>query len=314
MSIRIATALFLPLLASAALAQSVTIAVDAPTRQTALVGDGTQAWTAVQPIGPLPGNGQVGGNQIQQGAPRNATASWTSVVSMTGAVYRLSLWVAAHPGGGFSFGELGPSEQVITFTGVGAAFPWRLEGGLVQQPNMAGPLFSVDVGNDGSIDWTLTTFGPVGTFGSDLTAQPLSVRVVYHGTTTLATDARATLELRIVPGDVDTFRIATNCYNPFHYSVDPLIGPAGDVLISSNGGFLSWQVLGFATTPTVLPISLTGTPLPCLALPTPDWIHRSPNIFLAIPAAVRPITIHAQAINVVGTDLRLSDTFVITAH
>jgi len=219
-------------------------------------------------------------------------------------------------GGPGSFGLTGPGEFLLTFTGVGPGpIPWRLEGGLgMPLPTLTGLLYELDYGNDGTIDWTPNWPGPfaVGAHGADLVAQPFVVRVKYSGAQ-YADAGSARLELRMMPRDVDAFRIPTNCYNSSTYDVDPLMSSVADLRITSSGG-PSWQVLGFTTNPVQLPITLTAAPLPCFLMPTPDYSLMTPQMFIQIPAAVRPIVFYTQSIDVFGGYLRTSDTFLVTAH
>jgi len=302
-------------LAAFASAQSATVTVQALTPLVATAGTAAQVWTSTLPAGPLPSSGQLGGTQTQQGAPRNSRIEWDSSVTNAGVSCDLVQYVSPGPAG--SYGSTGTSEFLVTMAGTGGpAVPWRLEGQLVYQNHpSAGMLYSVDLDNDGSIDWTPNSYGPIGAYGSDLTAQPLQIRIVCQTLVSGTDPGNVRLELRIVPANVDALRIAASCYNWKTLNVTPLMWGNADVLLQSqNGGTLSWKVLGFALNPTPLPVTLTETPLPCIGLPSPDWIHRTPTMFLAIPQAVRPITLYAQSLDWFSPGLRPSDAFVITAQ
>ena len=292
-------------------AQIPSVSLQALTQQTATVTSSTQNWSHSLPVGPLPASGSVG---VSLPAPRTVAFDWLASSSVTGAELRLLMFTGADPSG--SYGELGQSELLVTFS-ANVAAPWRLEGELwpTLTPSLGGLLFSVDIGNDGTIDWTPTTFGPIGAFGADLVTQPLVVRIIYHGATSALAGGSARLDLRVVPGDLSAVPMPTNCYNGNPYQVDPLFSPnAGFRLSTAWGDYATWQVLGFALQPTPLPITLTGTPVPCTLWPTTDWVIRTPTLFLQVPAAVRPLTIYAQSLHLFAGDLRPSDTFVITAN
>lgn len=306
--------LALPLVCAIAHAQQVAVTVHALTPVTAVVGNGTQTWPATAPLGPLSNSGQVGGFQAATGAPCNASVWWGASAGIEGAAFTMAMSVSN--GGAGSFGLTGPGEILLTFTGVGPGpIPWRLEGGLgLPFPNMSGLLYELDYGNDGTIDWTPNSVGPfaVGTYGADLAAQPFIVRVKYDGAQYAAAGS-ARLELRVVPGDIDAIRMPTNCYNSNTYEVDPLMSPVADLRVKSSGSS-SWQVMGFTTNPVQLPIALTAAPLPCFLMPTPDWSLMTPQMFVQIPAAIRPISFYTQSIDVSGGYLRTSDTFLVVAH
>src|SRR5690606_29951681 len=117
-----------------------------------------------------------------------------------------------------------------------------------------------------------------------------------YGVTFSTVVASGQLDLRVVPGDASALRLPTNCYNPNLYQVDPLFSPYADFqLTTSFGAYGTWQVLGFSLQPTTLPITLTGTPVPCTLMPTADYVLRTPTMFLQVPAALRPLTIYAQS-------------------
>lgn len=312
---KLALASVLVALSTSALAQSAVVNLAALTPQVAEVSDGTQAWTSTVPVGPLAAVGSFGGGQFLQGAPRDNTVTWWSSVGAEGVEFTLENFVSGGPAG--SVATTGPSEMLVTITGTGGpAVPWRLEGGLETQfLPITTALFDVDVGNDGTIDWTSTTFGPIGAFGPDLTAQPLQIRIVFRTTHVQEVVGVARLWLRVGPANVSALRVASNCYNPNTFVATPLMWSTADISFGGSAGSgLSWKLLGLSLTPTALPISLSGTPLPCMALPSPDWLWPTPLVFVRIPQAVRPITFYAQSLDLVSGGLRTSDTFVVTAN
>jgi hypothetical protein len=281
-------------------AQSVVVASTALTPVTCQVAVGALAQTQTLPAGTLAATGSMGA-VLTSAAPSAANFGWTGWASPTEAVFTLTTQTQLAATGQ---ARVGPAQVLITFTGVSAAaMPVRYEASV--QYATSSTLLYVDLGNNGTVDW----YGSGAFAGTvaDLAAQPLLFRVLFDDQRLAAGDGYVRLTLRVVPDRVHALRMATDCGIANAYSVSGLFDTTfADLEIRSQ--YTAWHVLGLQTQPALLPPALTQTTAPCLVIPSPDAVLRTGTIWLPVPLAVRPITLHTQLVDFAG-GLRVSDTF-----
>ena len=266
---------------------------------------GAQTTNQTVPVGPLPNVGgvaAVGGAGL---APEFARVNWVAGAGSTDATFRLSLSTQVQNG---SVAHAGPGEIVVTFAGAGtAALPARFELSV----NLVGiqPVqLAVDTGNNGTWDWQYGMTPLVGTT-PDLVAQPLQFRVGYDLTAVLPGSAQVDLELRLVPDAITVVPMAVDCGIANTYAV----GALWDTRFADlelRAGWSAWHVVGISSQPQLLLSSLTLTAAPCLVVPSLDLVLRTGTLNLPMPAAVRPITLYAQLLDVLP-HVRVSDAYLI---
>ena len=239
----------------------------------------------------------------------SAGVSWGVGVGPSEAVFDLRLFASLQ---GATAAQVGLGEVIVTFTGVGApTLPVRYSADFGMTTG-ASSLVLADIGNNGTFDWQGGTGIPLAGTVGDLVAQPLQIRFQFNFSSFDQGTAATNLTLRVVPDyGIHILPIAANCGLSNRFAVRPLFDPAlGEIVTQSD--FSAWHVIGFQAQPTLLPPSLTMTGAPCLVVPSPDLVLRTGSWFLPIPAAVRPITLHAQLIDVVG-GVRVSDAYLVSA-
>ena len=206
----------------------------------------------------------------------------------------------------------GQGEIVVTVAGNGPGpLPVRFEGLASQTGNLFASVLA-DVGNDGSFDWQFGTGFALAGSAPDIVGQPLQVRFRFEATATTPGGASFDLVLRVLPDNgIYVFPIPTNCGLSNRFTVRTLFdNTLSDIVTRSDG--TAWHVLGLSPQPTLLPPALTQTGVPCLLVPAPDAAIRTGTLFLPIPPALRPITLHAQLLDIVPA-LRVSETYQILA-
>jgi hypothetical protein len=288
-------------------AQTVTVAAAALTPLTCAVTVGTQVSSQTVPAGPVANFGFIGVNPAT--LLGSASLAWTGSATPTLAV--MTMTFATHLNGATS-ARIGPGEFLVTFTGNSPTpMPVRYEA-IAAYSGTTAVQIAVDTGNDGTIDWQFGA-GPFAGSVANLAAQPLPLRVVFDNQTLAAGSSLVTLSLRVLPDQgIHVVPMPVNCglfNNP--YSVEALFDTTfADLQIRAST--TAWHVLGLQAQPLLLPPSLTLTPVPCLVIPRPDVVLRTGTIFLAIPAAVRPIVLYTQLLDFTP-GLRVSDAFQVAA-
>jgi hypothetical protein len=290
-------------------AQTVAVSASALTPLTCTVTVGTVATTQTVPAGPVSSFGQV---QAGTGGPfvvtGTAALSWSGTSTPTNALMTLNFYTFLN---GADRARVGPGEMLVTFAGISAtARPVRFEG-VVSGVATSLLQLSVDIGNNGTIDWQFGG-GPLGGSIADLTTQPLVMRVLFDALWVNPGTSSFQFALRVVPDNgIHVIPMATSCGLQWQYSVEPLFDTSvADLMLHSS--VTAWHVLGLQSQPAMLPQALTLTPVPCLLVPRPDLVLRTGTIFLQIPQAVRPIVLFTQLVDVTP-GLLVSDAFQVVA-
>ncbi|MBL8726123.1 MAG: hypothetical protein JNK49_18905 [Planctomycetes bacterium] len=295
------------------LAQAVTVSLDALTPLQCRVVQGVATAQQTLPVGPLAQFGEVTASLGSPPLIASASLGWSAGSSSTESVVSLTF---ANQLSGPGSTSIDPGEILVTFTGSSAStFPVRFVADVSVSGAGSSPFVRIDRDNDGSIDWTLGG-GVFAGAVADLVTQPLRLRVLCQELRTQAGNQILQLNLRVLPDNgVVVTPIRTDCSGgSTRYSVEPVFDTSlVDVVLQSSR--TEWHVLGIAAQPQLLPPALTLTSLPCLLVPSPDWVLRTGTIYLQIPAAVRPITLYSQlALLNTGNGIRVSDAFLVTAR
>jgi len=290
-----------------AFAQTVTTSVAALTPLPCSVVVGTQTISQTVPAGPLANFGWAGAHGAGT-ALESAQLAWQAGAGSTDATFRLHLSTNVSSG---NVAHVGAGEILFTFAGAGpVAMPARYLGGFQVAGSGASQL-RVDVGNDGTIDWSAGA-GPLAGVSADLVAQPLQIRVLFDHLAAAPGASEIELELRIVPDNgIHVLPLATDCGIANEYAVGALWATTyADLELRAR--YTAWHVLGFTSQPQLLPTSLTMTGMPCLVVPSTDLVLRTGTWFVPIPPVLRPITLHVQLVDIVPF-VRVSDAFAIVA-
>lgn len=291
-------------------AQTVSISAAALTPIPCVVTVGTQTISQSLPVGPLASFGGFGASIPGAPAVGQAQFGWSGTATPTYAEFLLSLATNLD---GSGVARVGPGEVLVTFTGSSAAAMAIRYHGEVAILGSGGTTAwcAVDVGNNGTIDWQPGQGQLFGTV-ADLVAQPLQLRVLFDDIRAVAGSGQVRITLRVTPDNgIHVFRLPTNCgiYNSL--TVEPLFDTSiADLQFRSM--YTTWHVLGLQQQPQLLPAALTLTAQPCFVMPTPDLVLRTGQFYLPIPAAVRPVVLYAQLVDL-APYVRVSDTFQIIA-
>lgn len=187
-------------------------------------------------------------------------------------------------------------------------------------PGAQQPLVKVDVFDDGQPEAVATTAlsGPVQplavvTVGS----QPLPIRISMSSLATApGSHAGSLLRIEVAPfNQLAIDRVALGC-GPMN---DLLCVPwwtGNGVAFFADGALMpSVLALGLAPQPVLLPSFGAET---CLLVPRPDAVLPLVGLgmpsTLALPAAVRPVTVYAQVVRFAQGSLRVTDAFRIIAN
>lgn len=301
--------------AAPALAQGVAVSIAAFTPLTSQVATAATTVTQVQPIGPLPA---IGGNSASLPAAGTASTLWYGYATDSAASFRLDSIVetTGTPG---AQGRTGPDEFLVTFQGLQPpAIPVRWSIAMTMYDASSGALpmaASIDLGNDGTFDWQ-ASFVPLAGAIADLVVQPLVFRVRVDNAQLSGAHAMLRIEASVVPDrGISLFRIPAACGFPTYsyFAETPFQPSLADVgLINLGPWVTSFHVVGLSAQPQLLPMSSA-----CLLLPNPDLVLRTGSLFLAIPAAVRPVNLFTQMVWLEpgpSLSLSVSDTWLVTAQ
>src|SRR5262245_2360064 len=240
------------------------------------------------PVGPLPGYVDLGTS-----VP-TASASYGHGISTqfnsVGCGFSVHAFVAQQT----SSAVVGPIDVLLVFQAA-TATPVRLSvafDDLMSSPGTAVPMATVDVGNDGIVDFingVPSGFLPPLVVGP----QPLNLRVHLHCTGLQPGHAWATLGITLEPDNlVGVSSVAIGCAGGLAgFGVTPTFIDqgirVGAVNLSPTPPQLPiFVVFGFNVQPLLLPTFGTA---PCLFVPTPDVIVplAGQTIDIGLPAAVR---------------------------
>ncbi len=288
--------------------QTVNVSVAALTPVPFQITTGNQTVSQTMPPGPLNSPWWYGVNgPVQQYSV--AGIDWAVTVSETDATFRLrmSTYLPAS-----TTAQIGLGEFLVTFTGGNAAaLPVRFS--IASDAPRIGPGgdFHVDVDNDGNAEWSSGLGGYAG-YRADVVGQPLQFRVSFVDHATALGSTVVELVLRVTPDvGVHSLRVPADCglYSAFDVG-SPWDRSLGDVVLVA--GAPTFLVLGLSAPVQLLPNALTMSWVPCFLVPAPDAVLYTDRWYLAIPQAFRPLTLHAQLVDIVPA-LRVSDAFLIVA-
>ena len=177
------------------------------------------------------------------------------------------------------------------------------------------PRIEVDVGDDGTIDFT----NPATSFqiGLALGGATLPVRVRFDAQVTGQGTINSLLQVGALPTGTGTVQLGSTCGG---HSATPYPQFDGNVFLSVPPQQLSLDpvvlVLGLSTSPTLL--GPGPGPIPCLLVPSPDAaLFVPPNSFgllLTIPAAARPVDVFAQTVTLIGPALLTGHSWWLQAY
>lgn len=306
-----------PVLAAAAHAQTVTASLAAATPFTASVTVGGVTTQVTQPAGPLPNQGLLYTNH---GAPTpflvESFVDWVTgqVPRGTAVELRHQLLADFMP----STTVTATSEMVVTFT-ASAAAPAKIMFNAWSNlsPGAPQPQVAVDLGNDGSIEFTnLANWGPQLAQLAVLGPTPVTLRVIMTSQVAGPGHSSTTFELWALP--YNNLSIAQNAVACSAGSAEmpepvPVFADRGiDLVAVPSGSTLGVFVLGLNLQPLLLP---PQQGLPCLLTPSPDIVLFVPTnqVRVPLPAAVRPVTLHAQWVAVTATGLAVTEGWTIAA-
>jgi hypothetical protein len=296
-------------------AQTVSSSISALTPLAVTATSGGTTTQSSLPAGPLPTAGSV---DTSPAPGVSATLAW-----MTGPSLAQFRSIIDGSSSVSASGSVGPSEFLIEFQATSLA-PVELvfvRESLVT-PGMPWPDVGVDIGNDGTIDLpNLTSQGQlyVPTFG----LQPLFVRVIIESQLPGAGLSNTSIMVSLSPdNNLSVTTEAIGCASP-GWQVGPLlhiyhsfVGQGIRILSFANSSSEPViVVLGLGSMPVLFP-SMPWSGPACLLMPTPDLLLAVPvalELEIPLPAAVRPVTLHAQAVVVSPFGLQTSDAYRIQA-
>ncbi len=295
----------------AATAQVVSATLVAQTPLTVTMTSGAQTAQATQPVGPLPWQGTL------MASPSPGTAATMNWVVYGNATAYLNTSLYSNVGG--PPGSAGPHEVVMIFTATASA-PATIDITRESTITPAGPspIVGIDFGNDGTIE--LPNMPATVSMPVTLGTTPFAVRVLLASQLPLSNGLCSTgVVLSAQPANnlvvqQTAFGCATTPYaNTLPFGPAFLATGVGVVVPSSQE--LRVLALGLSQQPFLLP---TPVALPCLIVPAPDVLFLVPTnislgVVIPLPAAVRPVTLHAQAIGLSPAGLVTTDAWRASA-
>ena len=191
--------------------------------------------------------------------------------------------------------------QIQRYDSISAGQPWST--------------LSIDVDDDGTIDYVLGAGMAFTLAGLQVDVGPRVLRVIMGSTAIGPGQAAVGLMVRVVPdNDLVVLPEALGCPFPgTMFPPEPVFVDQGFDLEFTPG----LLVVGAAVAPTVwTPASVLPFASTCLLLPSPDIVLWVPSGFLhvPIPAALRPLELHVQAVCPGPTGFTTTDAFVIHAQ
>lgn len=274
------------------------------------------AQTSTHPPGGLPYMGVVG--QITWGS--SALIGWNEISSSTAETF--ALHAEASGQGSLGAGRFDPFTMVVNVSSPQARLVEldlmrTLSGwGSIQQPTV-----TIDIGNDGSIEYADLPIGQLFTIPG-LTAGPtplqvaISVSGVTYNTTDPAGSSRTDLTVTVRPdNDVVFVQTTTGCLPGQPGMEEP-------VQVFANHGIDLNFAPGLLVASTVAMPTMWGpsSPLPfatnCLLYPQPDILLWEPSghVHIGLPPALRPQTFHVQAVFFAPVGIVASDAYQVTAN
>lgn len=298
------------------LAQSVTTSVTALVPLHVQVSSGLNVAQATQPAGLLPAAGQV---SAVLSVTDVASASWSSLAQSTEVLVLLRQALTVAPASAVGAAATG-HEFLVEFAAVGGQVPAILE--IRRQSEISQGLpastVAIDLHNDGTID--LVDPGTFFMAPQVIAGQPLRVRVIMSSFLSTSGGSLTDVHLTLRPAnDLIVLQSALACGFGSgaldSARLDPPVAVFADrgmdaTIVSS--GALAVYVVGLTQQPLLLPPS--GL-VPCLLVPSTDVVlFQLAPLHLALPAAVRPLTFHLQAVALTSVGLQTTDGYTVIAN
>jgi hypothetical protein len=286
------TILTVAALATAGAAQSLIATVNVTAN--VVVAAGPQVLTQSLFPGPLFLNGQILVQTPAQPAYALSSLTWWSDQSSTG----LALDVAQNCqlGSGATSAASGPFDVRVDLAApTNTEVTLELTKLLITSAGLPAPVLRVDIGNDGTFEFTETSMPSV---QAVLTLGPtrVPVRIVMDMAITQTGVAHSHLWLRVLPYTYMSVTSYVAGCSDYQYAALPTFGGDLQCAPSAPATLLSVAVFGLGTQPVLLGGTYRG---PCVLLPTPDLVVFAPAsspVTLTIPQAARPITIWTQGV------------------
>lgn len=275
-------------------AQQVAVSLSSPGPLTmSSVGGGAMTnWQ--QPGGSLPNFGYFA---PPLAGDANGTLSWSLQASNTIGAFHLQQQITVPEGSAGSVGENEFLFEVTASSTVAARL--ELQSLALASAGLATPTITVDVGDDGTIDFTQADVFA----GIDLTldANPLALRIRMENVVASEGDSSAQLFASVTPrNDVTIQPAAIGCTgaSPDMFCDPSFVATGVEFVRQPTFTLPAVVVLGLSVQPMLLPVS---TPLePCLLLPQPDAVITllGNSHTVSIPSSVRPVTFWGQGVAV----------------
>ena len=299
-------------------AQAVTVSFEAATPVTTTSTIGGSTTTETLPVGPLPAIGDVRALTATPEGVADVSVGWHTLTSPT---YDSSIRVLYSVAGaitsqGAATGQIGLHELHLQLTAT-ATRSVRLVPTIqtAVTPGQPAPLLEVDIGGDGSVEFSSATPGigstPIVTVGP----QPLTVVLRGQGQAT-ASGSPVTfssgLTMWIYPeNDLTVVPTVPSCTGA-RISAEESFA-SGGIRVVPEGLLPTFLVVGSAVQPQLLPSSFGS----CVLWSTPDVIVLAlpSGLDIEVPAALRPINFWVQGLYVnPGLDLSTSNGYRIYAQ
>lgn len=267
--------------------------------------NGSQTQLVTEPAGPI--SSWVELQSIVNGV--NSTYTHSVGVTPTGVVCRFYVGVANNlPAGGQA--SLTPTDiDIFLQTPIANTVSVQVVGSSLSSAPSLAPTATVDIENNGIVDWTSSMPSPLPPTLYTVGAQPLQVRVRVAANAISNGNGSSMVYVIIRPINAITTTITpATCLTSQALTVKPSFSGNG---VYINTPFLV-TVLGLQAQPQFLSM-FNG--LPCTLVPTPDIVLLTPlgGIELALPLALRPFTFEAQAVTFAGNNLIASNAVTVDA-
>ena len=289
------------------------VAVTAATPITAFTQIGGALSTNTQPAGPLAASGQTSISWLPSAA---AGLSHAAEFSATRFSFDAQAFcsVGSVSGIGLAAGLQAPVELLLDLVS-----PTPMQMRLDFDKRLAGPagmplpLLEVDVGDDGSIEFSAASSAPQPFALITVSAVPVKIRVRLGIQLAFAGDGEVAVAIVGRPANTAALSMFPGCSSEV-VVYEPRFDGGLDYAIVSQSFNAAVIVFGLAPQPLLLGSQFS---LPCLLLPSPDAVLLLPPQSLqtlAIPSSVRPLQLWAQLVEVSLFGLRTGDAMRITAN
>ena len=287
------------------------VAVTAATPITAFTQIGGTLSTNTQPAGPLPASGQTSISWLPLAA---AGLSHAADFSATRFSFDAQAFCSVGSGAGLAAGLQAPVELLLSLT---SPTPVQMRLDFVQRlfgpAGMPMPLLEVDVGDDGSIEFSAASSSPPSLQLITVSAVPVPIRVRLGLQLAFAGDGEVSVAIVGRPANTDVLPVFPGCSSEV-VVYEPRFDGGLDYAIVTQSFGPAVMVFGLAPQPLLLGSQFS---LPCLLLPSPDAVLLLPpqsTQTLVIPPSVRPLQFWGQLVEVSPIGLRTNDAVRITAN